>query len=62
MTTVPPPNESPEEAIGRLTRRAERERLARKAAEQLLDEKSRALFESNRALESAHKAQVSSTE
>jgi len=41
----------------RLARRAERERRARKEAEKLLDEKSRALFVANRDLESAHAEQ-----
>ncbi|MBC9070928.1 response regulator [Thauera sp. CAU 1555] len=44
---VPP---DPWEEIARLNRRAERERAARKAAEQLLEEKSLALYQSNEAL------------
>lgn len=40
-----------------LARRAERERRARKEAEKLLDEKSRALYAANKDLETAHMAQ-----
>jgi signal transduction histidine kinase/ActR/RegA family two-component response regulator len=42
---------SADETIARLTRRLERERGARKEAEQLLEHKSAALFEANRALQ-----------
>ncbi|MBM3515393.1 MAG: PAS domain S-box protein [Alphaproteobacteria bacterium] len=41
----------------RLTARAERERLARKEAERLLDEKSRELYQANQALEAVHSAE-----
>lgn len=49
------PPDSPQQ--DRLVQRAERERRARKEAEKLLDEKSRALFVANRDLESAHAEQ-----
>ena len=40
--------------VARLERRARRERAARKEAERLLEEKSRALWEANQALKAAH--------
>jgi two-component system, sensor histidine kinase len=46
------PESSHDAAIARLTRRAERERAARKEAEHLLERKSAELFEANRALQS----------
>ena len=57
MTENAPPPETHEQHIARLIRRAEREREARRQSERLLDQKSRELFETNRALEAAHRAQ-----
>ncbi len=47
----PPPPTDPQEALRRLQARLEREKAARKDAEQLLEEKSLALFQANQALE-----------
>ena len=47
----PPPPTAPQGALRRLQARLEREKAARKDAEQLLDEKSLALFQANQALE-----------
>lgn len=58
MTTLIPVAETHEQHIARLERRAERERITRNEAERLLEIKSRELFNSNRALEAAVKAQV----
>lgn len=49
--TAPPSPPADDGAIARLTRRAERERAARKEAEHLLERKSAELFEANRALQ-----------
>jgi len=57
MDTSPPASDGE-----RLAQRAERERRARKEAERLLDEKSRALYMANKDLESAHAAQKSAAD
>lgn len=57
MTSDADQNQDEDARLARLTARTERERLARKEAERLLDEKSRELYQANQSLEAVHSAE-----